>query len=358
MKQQHSRRLVARLLSWLLVTTLLLFGIDAAAATYQLVQLATLSQGSPVVAHGPNGTNVAAGGGRVIGTTGRSGLVFQSGVAPRQIFGFAGSDGTSVFGLNDVGVVVGGSNTATAVRGFSSTLAGGIRELPPLAGDTSSIAFGVNNAGQSAGFSSGPGGERAVAWDAGGTPGALPLFPRTSGSRAMGLNDRGDITGDVYTPIGRRAVIWPFGGTGTLLPLLPGGVTSESYAINARGDVVGYTGDAGGRRRATLWPAGGMVVDIGTLPGGAYSQAFGSNDVGDVVGTSSTPAGEHAFIWNRSVGLQDLNTLVAPSTFVLTKAVGINNQGVIAALGYDSADAPAGHVEAHEMPVRVFLLTR
>jgi probable HAF family extracellular repeat protein len=175
----------------------------------------------------------------------------------------------------------------------------------------------------------------------------------------MGINDRGDITGNVYTPIGRRAVIWPFGGTGALLPLLPGTVTSEAYAINARGDIVGYTADTGGAARAAFWPAGGTVVDIGTLPGGAYSQAFGVNDIGEVVGTFSAGHDQRAFIWNRRAGLQDLNTLIAPSTFVLTKAVGINSQGVIAALGYDPADAPAGvHLEAHEMPVRVFLLTR
>jgi probable HAF family extracellular repeat protein len=103
------------------------------------------------------------------------------------------------------------------------------------------------------------------------------------------------------------------------------------------------------------------VVDIGTLPGGDFSQAFGINDAGDVVGASGSSAGDRAFLWTRASGIRDLNSLIPPSPFVLTKAAGINNLGMIVATGYDD---PAGHTsdghihETHELPIRVFLLIR
>ena len=103
----------------------------------------------------------------------RRGLLFTS-AGLQHIDGLTGSDYTTVFGINDVGGAVGGSNTATAVRAFLTTQAGGARELPPLPGDTASTAYAVNNRGQAAGFSSGPGGEHAVLWAADGSVTALP----------------------------------------------------------------------------------------------------------------------------------------------------------------------------------------
>lgn len=362
MKQQHwfcSTSFDIRRLASLVVTASLLYGANAAAQTYQLIDLATLSQGSPVVVRGPNNTGVGVGGGRVAGSTSPpGGLVFQNGAGPRPIARLPGSgDNANLFGVNNSGGVVGSANSPSAVRAFASSLSGGVRELPPLPGDTSSMAFALNNFGQAVGYSSGPAGERAVSWDGGGTPGALPGFPGMSRSQAQSVNDRGDVTGIVVTAAGRRAVLWPGGGTGTLLALPTGGVKSEAFAINARGDVVGYSADAAGVRRAALWPLGGAVVDIGTLPGGNFSQAFGSNDAGAVVGSSTSSAGDRAFLWTPGGGLQDLNALVPPSQFVLTKAAGINNLGMIIAIGYGASTAPShGHVETHELPVRVFLL--
>jgi probable HAF family extracellular repeat protein len=151
--------------------------------------------------------------------------------------------------------------------------------------------------------------------------------------------------------------LWPKAQTPTELPLPAGYATGEAGAINARGDVVGYSANASGARRATLWPSNGVAVDLGTLPGGDFSQAFGTNGPGDIVGTSNS----RAVLWPRSGGIQDLNSLIPPSTFMLTKAVGINNNGTIIATGHD---VPAGHgaehshEDEHDLPVRVFLLIR
>jgi probable HAF family extracellular repeat protein len=363
---QHYRwpsaaRTFSRLAGCLLISAMSLFG-NAAAQTYQLVDLATLAPGSSVVVRGPNTAGLAVGGGRLVGTatSGRDGLLFRSGATAQPIVGLPGSDYTNVFGVNDPGTIVGSSNTATAVRAFVGTLARATRELPPLPGDTASIAYAINNVGQAVGLSSGQGGEHAVIWSASGTPAALPGTSNFPSSRAFGINELGSIVGVRGSGAGRRAVLWPAGGAAQDLTLLANHTTSEALAINARGDAVGYSANAAGARRATLWPFNGPVVDLGTLPGGNFSQAFGVNDAGDVVGTSESSAGDRAFLWTRSTGLRDLNSLVPPSQFVLTKAAGINNLGMIVATGYDHAGASAeGHSEeTHELPIRVFLLVR
>jgi probable HAF family extracellular repeat protein len=353
------RRLNVRLIARFAIPAIFLASSTAWAASYAVIDLATLAQGSTIVVRGPNGAGKAVGFGKALSQTGLvaepRGLVFDHGTV-QQIAGLPGSDGTTVFGINDVGAIVGGSNTASAVRAFVSTSGGGTRQLQPLPGDTASTAFAVNNLGEASGFSSGPGGERAVVWRADGTVTALPGAAALV-MRAYGINELKDAVGAINQGTGSRAVLWPRGGPPQTLALLPGHVTGEALGVNAAGTVVGYSANAANARRAALWSAGGGVTSLGTLPGGDFSQAFGINDRGDVVGASSTSVGHRAFLWTRAAGLQDLNALIAPSPFVLTKAVGINNVGMIVALGHDpSPDADAGH-EDHDSPVRVFLLT-
>ena len=158
--------------------------------------------------------------------------------------------------------------------------------------------------------------------------------------------------------------MWPGGGTAREIGTLPGRATSEAIAVNARGDIVGYSADTAGARRATLWASSGAAVDLGALAGGDLSQALGINNAGLIVGTSTSSAGDRACLWTPGGGPQDLNALIAPSSFVLTHATGINQAGVIVAFGHDAvshvhtdgqADA-GGHDDTHELPVRVFLL--
>jgi probable HAF family extracellular repeat protein len=357
-----ARTLVVGLPASLLIAAMSLIGVNAAAATYNLVELGTLSQGAWAVVRGPNSAGVAVGGGKLVGATNdRSGLVFQSGSAVRQIAGPAGTEDATVYGVNDAGGIVGSSNTATALRAFAATQAGGIRELPPLPGDIASVAYALNNLGQAVGYSSGASGQRAVIWDASGTPGPLPGPSGTSISWAVGVNEQGDIAGVVNTGASRRAVLWQGGQAARELAPVAGQSISEAAAINARGDVVGYSGTGSTGRRATAWPLGGAAVDLGTLPGGDFSQAFGVNDAGDVVGSTNSSAGDRAFLWTRSSGMQDLNALIPPSPFLLTRALGINNLGMIVATGYDPSATPAADAhehEGHELPIRVFLLVR
>lgn len=355
-----------RSVAWCCAAAMSFVGAAATAQTYRMVELATLSQGNASIVRGPNGAGTGVGGGHLVDARSasgqRRGLVFEPG-STQQITGLAPGEDTVVFGINDTGALVGSSNTALAIRGFVGTRAGAIKELPPLGGDNASAAYALNNIGQAVGFSSGAGGQRAVLWEANGTPRALAAVAGASGSRAAGINDRGDIVGIAITAAGPRPVAWPAGQGATELMLLAGYTTGEANAVNASGSVVGYSGSSAGVRRATLWPVNGAAVDLGTLPGGDFSEAFESNASGEIVGTSSSTAGSRAVLWSRSGGVQDLNTLVAPSQFILTRAIGINNAGSVIATGYQ---VPAGHQdhsdhahdETHELPVRVFLLIR
>ncbi|MCH8242649.1 MAG: hypothetical protein IH897_08570 [Planctomycetes bacterium] len=76
------------------------------------------------------------------------------------------------------------------------------------------------------------------------------------------------------------------------------------------------------------------------------SWAFGINDSDVVVGTSNVTGGDfHAFVWDATNGLRDLNNLISGS-WTLTRAVDINNNGLITGFGTN----PSGDV-------RAFLLT-
>ena len=341
----------------LIALALGLFGGPASALTYTLVPLATLDEGTTLVVRGVNASGTAVGAGRVGGA--RQGLLFTQ-TGPRVVDGLAGSDHSTVFGINDLGAIVGGANAPTAMRAFLRTPVGITRELAPLPGDTASIAFGINRQQQAAGVSSGPGGERAVLWT---TDGSATVLPGVAGraSHARAINDAGDVVGAADGGAGLRAVVWRGSGTAVPLGALAGRATSEALAVNARGDVVGYSADASGVRRATLWTAGGAMVDLGALPGGAFSQALGISNAGDIVGTSTSSLGSRACIWTAGGSIQDLNALVPPSSTVLTHATGINQAGVIVAFGHEAVshaepDDGHGHDDTHELPVRVFLL--
>lgn len=336
----------------------------AVAATYNVIELATLQQGHVPVVRGLNSAGVAVGGGKILGDEariGRRGLLIPRSGGTQQVAGLPETDDTIVFDINDAGVFVGSSNHASNVRAFKGN-GGAVQELPALGGDTASTAYSINNLGQAVGFSSGPSGQRAVTWDANGVARLLAVPAGVSLSRATGINVRGDIVGVVNTAGGRRPAIWPMGGQVATELMLPSGhVTGEAMAINNRGDAVGYSANAAALPRATLWPVNGGVVDLGTLPGGTYSRALESNDAGVVVGAAGVGHESRAFVWTQADGMQNLNTLITQSNFVLTQAVGINNVGDIIATGHDAiAHGQPGHahVEAHDLPVRVFLLVR
>lgn len=353
-QQSALGRAARRPLSLLLAGACAALTGHAVAATYTLVNLATLAQGTSTVVRGANGAGTAVGGGQLVApvASARTGLVFERAGVLRP-GGLPGNDFTNVLGANDLGVFVGAFNADVAVRAFSVPRTGASRELPPLPGDTASVAYAINNAGQAVGYSSGPAGERAVSWSAAGQVAAL-AGPAADLSQAHAINQRGDAVGVVGSSTGSRATLWQAGGAAVALAPLPGFRASQAASINATGDVVGYSATTADERRATLWGATGAPVDLGVLAGGSLSQAFGINDRGAVVGSSGTSEGMRAFLWTGTTGMQDLNAMIDAAGLVLTKAVGITNDGLIVALGHQ--DSPGAGSHEHEQPIRVVLL--
>jgi probable HAF family extracellular repeat protein len=84
------------------------------------------------------------------------------------------------------------------------------------------------------------------------------------------------------------------------------------------------------------------LTDLGVLKGDNESSGFWINDSGAVVGCSDTEtiygypctglvAGQHAFLWTQSVGIQNLGTLRGGN---VSAALGINSDGMI--VGYSN----------------------
>jgi probable HAF family extracellular repeat protein len=214
------------------------------------------------------------------------------------------------------------------------------------------------------------------------------------------INDAGEITGPSYLPIdpatGVPSAVHPFfWKNGNMIDIGSlGGTDSEPTAMNARGEVVGLStlagdstshpflwrrgkltdlGTLGGNNGTTNWIndrgdiagkadlAGptpqlhdavlwhnSKIVDLGVLPGDSCSNAYYLNSRGQVVGTSENlelclmPTGQHAFLWERGGGMQNLNTLIPPGADLdLTFAVAINDEGEIAGFGVPPGCAPA-----------------
>ncbi len=124
----------------------------------------------------------------------------------------------------------------------------------------------------------------------------------------------------------------------------PGGNFNEALMLNDYAVSAGAASDAADSDLiAAVWNSEGQGKSLGTVPGDTGSIAFGINRHNVIVGGSGTApvtslgSFTHAFVWRNGV-LQDLNSLVpVTSPLVLNVAYTVNDQGVIAGLGTNSA---------------------
>lgn len=242
---------------------------------------------------------------------------------------------------------------------------GSKRALPPLNGGNNSFATGTNNRLQTVGWaetgvhdsSCDPTSGQVlqflpVIWGPGRNQVQTlpPLYNDKDGS-ATAINDRGQVVGISGTcdqAVGRftaaHMVLWKNGHTNDLGNL--GGVAwNTPTAINRQGDIVGFANVPGGatpaslNEHAFLWTRNGGLQDLGVLyPGDVHSQALGINDRGQIVGLSCTAhfASCHGFLWQNGVMI-DLNTLVPGYNGIIVDAQDINDLGQITGQSLDSA---------------------
>jgi len=286
--------------------------------------------------------------------------------------GTLGGDNSLAWPVNDAGTVAGDSVTSTDdplrenfchfnIDGKSEftkhtcsgyvILRGGMTALPALGGNNSSV-YGLNNAGVIVGAAETGTKDpscsapqkldfEAAVWE----PHAhkvrqLPPFAGDAVGGALAINASGDVVGGsgicapISPAIGAHALLWRHGKPQNLGGF--GGKTSNlAYDINDRGHIVGFSDLKGDTAtHAFLWEDG-KITDLGTLPGDVFSFAFGINERDQVVGESCDASFNcRAFIWEDGV-MRDLNSLVSGSSLALTLAESINNKGAITGIAYD-----------------------
>lgn len=272
-----------------------------------------------------------------------------------QDIGTLGGSNSIAHGINDSGIVVGESTTSTgATHAFVISPGGSLQDING-ATNIGSIAYGINNAGQITGLVSDQSSSGAFIRGANG--GAIikiggSLF---SSSIGYGINAFGQVAGEGN---GTAFLTGANGSSpaslGSFDPVIP---SSTAYGVNDNGVVVGSSRTVNGEIHAFITNgAGAGLFDPGTF-GGPKTFAYGINNRKNansdpdpqVVGQSdthsftglSTSTNPHAFVWDATNGLTDLNQMVDADTgqiignkgITLTSAAAINDQGQIVANG-------------------------
>jgi probable HAF family extracellular repeat protein len=281
--------------------------------------------------------------------------------------GTLGGRWSAAYGINESGVIVGGSTTASGVAHAFVWSNGTMADLGSAAPGSSSVAHDINEAGVIVGTVVGTNGNQPVRWsplagggysppeelgtlggccgeayalndggqiigdsrllsqpapEGGGPVGhaflwqsgsmadihPLTLFAESAGTVAWGINDAGTVVGQQYGPGRARAFVRDANGEAQLLPGI-GGSEAIPLDINAEGAIVGWSQASPTDQwllHATLWVAG-IPQDLGTL-GGVSSVAIAITDEAAprVVGRADTRRGHRAFVWTAAGGMKDL----------------------------------------------------
>ena len=242
---------------------------------------------------------------------------------------------SQAFAVNDLGQVVGWTDSNFGSRAFLWTQSGGMIDLGTLGGFYSA-AMVINASGQVAGYSDVPpgiNGYDAFSWT---QSGGMIDLGRLSGCCASptAINGSGQVVGLGYLPNipDRHAFSWTQAAGLVDLGTF-GGTSSDALGLNDSGQVVGEAQTISGWR-AFLWTQAGGMVNLGSL-GGDFSWAHKINGSGQVVGGSRTGYyyEQHAFSWTPGGGMVDLQTRIptAPPGIHLDDAYLINDKGLIVA---------------------------
>ncbi len=262
--------------------------------------------------------------------------------------GLPGATDSIAYGMNNLDQVVGASGAAV---GSSADAVlwddGAVVDLGKLPGDTGSDAIAINNEGVAVGDSYSATTFLAVFWDKSRVIHRLPNLPGDAISGAAAINERGQIAGTSGTDFTHyHAVLWNGGAPVDLGTL--GGDISFTIAINSSGQVAGAAQLPNGLFHAAMWH-NGVLIDLGTFGSDPYGWSGGLNGRGDIVGFSGQSlvdvATAHALLWQDGQMINLQSQIPADSGWVLQQADSINDKGQIGGIGL------------HNGQIRAFLLT-
>lgn len=266
-----------------------------------------------------------------------------------------GHVGSFALGLNDAGVVVGYSYSATTTLGFVWR-DGVLTSTGLLPSGIYSTAQAVNQWGVVVGEGD-TGNLRPQAWVSTAT-GLYNFFPNNGGNtHVVGISGAGVICGYYTKSLSGwvnswRGALWtpdprdPRKYRLTQLPVLIGidpkykGTAALPTAANENGETVGYATNEVIGQHACFWKndAGHTIVDLGTLgPEGSASYAFDVNDAGEAVGVSMTDQGNTIpTLWLGDAGHTMVELPRLPGD-IAGRAGSINNAGQV--VGESTRDA-------------------